>query len=341
MVKNNLQFLSNDIEKINKHINFSEMKNKSILITGATGLVGLYFLLSLKEIFEKYNIQITITHKNPIDGYLNNFIDFTKINCVSIDLTDVNEINEKLGEYDYIIHSAGYGQPVKFLDNQIKTLELNTTTTLQLIRKLKNSGKFLFMSSSEVYSGLDQNQCETNIGSTNTNHQRACYIEGKRGGETICNIYRNNGIDSKSIRLSLTYGPSIKHNDGRMMSNFIQKAINDNKIEMLDSGDTIRNYLYVTDAIIMCWNILFNGNHNVYNVGGEDVCSVYDIAKKIGDLFNVDVVKPINNENRLVGSPKFVNVEMDRYYNEFNRFQLENISNGLKNIIDWYNYIKK
>jgi nucleoside-diphosphate-sugar epimerase len=338
-MKNNCDFLNKDVEKILYHIDFSEMRNKKILVTGGTGLVGLYFLLSLKNIFEEYNINITVIHKNPIESYLYDFIDFNKITCVNIDLTIINEINDKLSKYDYIIHAAGYGQPVKFLENQIKTLELNSITTLELIKKLNPGGKFLFMSSSEVYSGLDYEQSETEIGTTTPNHSRACYIEGKRCGETICNIYRKNGVDAKSIRLSLTYGPSIKVTDDRMMSNFIKKSVSNNKIEMLDSGDTVRSYIYVTDAIIMCWNILFKGKFNVYNVGGTEVYSVYDIAQKIGEIFNIEVIRPVNDDQRLTGSPKFVNVKLDQYFSEFNKFPFETISDGLNNIIHWYKKI--
>ena len=83
-MKNKFTFLEEDIQKINSEINFSEMKNKSILITGATGLIGTYLLLSLNNIIDNLNISITIIHNSPIDEVFKEIINFEKINCIKI-----------------------------------------------------------------------------------------------------------------------------------------------------------------------------------------------------------------------------------------------------------------
>lgn len=332
MAKNN--FLQYDAKKINSNIDFKEMKNKSILITGASGLVGLYFLLSLKRISVKYNIKITIVHKSDISSHFDCFADLKKIKCIQADITDINFLEKELDTYDYIIHAAGYGQPGKFLEDKIKTIELNTVSTNFLIKKLNSGGKFLFISSSEVYSGLLNKQVETNVGPTNPSHIRACYIEGKKCGETICNIYRENGVDVKIARLSLTYGPGTKKGDKRMMANFIDKAINNKKIEMLDSGDSIRTLLYISDAIIMMWNVLFNGKEVLYNIGGEKKISTYEIAKKIGKNLSVPVIRP-KSSKKLNGSPDFVKINVSKYHKEFGKFKLEPIDVGIDNTIKW------
>lgn len=341
MAKNNIKFLQNDAQKINKSIDFKEMKNKNILITGASGLVGLYLLLSLSKIFIKYNIKITIIHKSDIDSAMNCFIDSQKIKCIQADITNIDRLEWELSNcnYDYIIHAAGYGQPGRFLEDKIKTIELNTVSTNFLIKKLNKDGKFLFLSSSEVYSGLKSKQVETVVGPTSPNHQRACYIEGKKCGETICNIYRENGLDIKIARLSLTYGPGTKNGDRRMMANFIDKAIG-GKIEMLDAGDSIRTLLYISDAVIMMWNILLNGSEALYNVGGEKTISTYGIAKEIGKNLSVPVVRPVKIK-KLKGSPDFVKVNMSRYYKEFGKFQLESLASGIDNTIKWQKNIYK
>jgi len=334
MEKNNIKFLDSDAAKIHKHINFKEMKNKSILITGATGLVGLYFLLSLKKVYVKYNISITIIHNSKIDSILNNFFDFSKIKCIQADITDIDFLNDELSFYDYIIHSAGYGQPGKFLENKIKTIELNTTTTNFLIKCLTTNGKFLFISSSEVYSGLSSNQVETNVGTTNPSHNRACYIEGKICGETICNIHRESGRNIKVARLSLTYGPGTRSGDKRMLSNFIEKALVEKKIELIDSGDSTRTLLYVADSIIMMWNILFNSTDILYNVGGESTTKIYGLAKKVGANLDVKVIRPASDK-KLKGSPEFVKINNSKYYKEFGKFQLESLESGIDKTIKW------
>lgn len=337
-MKNKFYFLDEDEKKIHENVNFSEMENKSILITGATGLIGLYLLLSLKNIYISYNIKITIIYKSKIDDLFKCFIDFDKIECIEEDITNILSLEGILKKYDYIIHSAGYGQPNRFLENELKTIELNTVSTLFLFKKLNPNGKFLFVSSSEVYSGIDNNQTENVVGRTTPEHNRACYIEGKKCGETICNIYRKSGIDAKSVRLSLTYGPGTKIDDKRMLTNFIEKALFDKQIKLLDNGTSIRTYIYVADAIIMFWQILFNGKQNVYNVGGIEPKSSLTIAKNIARLMGVEVIKP-HTQNTLVGSPKSVKISLKRYKDEFYFFNFEKLQNGLMKTIDWHKII--
>jgi UDP-glucuronate decarboxylase len=174
-----------DIKKIN--LDLSKMKDKSVLITGASGLIGIYLLAYIKSQQEKYNITIYTWTKN----FPNKIFESLFEDCASIvgDIT-VKELYKNIPKIDYIIHCAGYGQPSVFLADeisQIKTIQINTIVTLWLLEKLKKNGTFIFMSSSEVYDGLDERKItEEQIGITNTNHPRACYIESKKCGETIC-----------------------------------------------------------------------------------------------------------------------------------------------------------
>ena len=94
-------------------------------------------------------------------------------------------------KFDVVIHSAGYGQPDKFMANPMLTLSLNTLVTEQLLRLVNQNGKFLFVSSSEIYSGLSNPPFkESQSGTTNTNHPRAPYIEAKRTGEAMVAVAR-------------------------------------------------------------------------------------------------------------------------------------------------------
>ena len=148
------------------------------------------------------------------------------------------------------------------------------------------------------------------------------------------------GVDAKSIRLSLTYGPGIKKDDKRMLSNFIQKSITNKELKLLDHGLSTRTYLYVADAIIMMWNIMFKGQKNTYNVGGNKSKTIISVAKKVAKIIGVNVVLP-DNECTLDGSPKSVKIDMSRYNNEFGDFQKTSIDVGLKNTINWYKVISE
>jgi nucleoside-diphosphate-sugar epimerase len=254
--------------------------------------------------------------------------------CVIIkgDITD-ESMFKNLPDFDAIIHSAGYGQPGKFLINEITTIKLNTTSTIWLIEKLKKDGKFLFLSTSEIYSGNDKfGLTETDFGTTTPSHVRASYIEGKRCGEAICQSFIKSGVDIKIARLSLAYGPGTKINDSRVINNIIEKSLFNNNIELYDDGSSIRTYCYVTDAIEMFFNILLYGKQNLYNVGGFSKVSIYELAKKVGDIMNKDVILGKNN---LSGSPKVVNMSIDRYISEFNKNDFKTIDYGLNKTIEW------
>ena len=333
-----LNIINSDIESLS-NIDLSKFSNKSVLITGASGLIGLYLLSIIRTKMYEFNIKIYTWNKNNIESIFEPF--FTGCETIISDITDVN-CYKSLPKFDFIIHAAGYGQPGKFMNNKIKTIEINTISTKLLLDHLNYNGTFLFVSTSELYSGIETLEVtEDMIGTTNTIHPRSCYIEGKRTGETICNIYRENGVDVKIVRLSLAYGPGTRAGDARVLNSLIEKSIKNNSIYLMDSGSAIRTYCYITDVIEMFLNILLNGNEFIYNVGGISKLSILDMAHKIGEYSNTVVNVP-ELDTQLLGSPKTVNISIDRYINEFNKSDFVSFDDGLKNTIEWQKklYIK-
>lgn len=311
------------------------MKNR-ILITGASGLIGVGFIDSLSS---KNDVEIWAWVKNDIPEYLKDT--FKKCHhVIQKDITEKNSFDD-LPEFDIIIHSSGYAQPEKFLSDKIRTIEINTMSTIWLIEKLKKyTGKFLFISSSEVYNGIDKYMIkETDIGNSNTDHPRSCYINSKKCGESICYSYIENGYDIKIARLGLTYGPYVKKGDKRVMNTLIEEAMFEDAIYLLDGGDAVRTFCFVTDAIEMMWNILLNGREIVYNVGGVERTSILELAKKIGKYFDKEIIIPLD-DNSLAGSPKIVNIDISKYVGEFGPKNFISLDNGLNKTIDWLKYIQ-
>jgi UDP-glucuronate decarboxylase len=312
-------------------IDFTVLKDKTILITGASGLIGLHLLSSIKQKQKELNITIYTWNKTPnpmLSGIFND------CNTIYSDITEVNDLNF-LPNFDYIIHSSGYGQPSKFLDNKIKTIEINTSVTLRLLNKLKPNGTFLFISSSEVYNGLfEYDITEDRIGMTNPTHPRSPYIEGKRCGETICNIFRETGKEIKIVRLGITYGPGTQKGDTRVINSLIDKGLNNDKIELLDDGSSLRSFCYITDAIEMIWNIIFNGKDFIYNVASSNTMSILELANVIGGHLNKEIKTPEIN-NGLLGNPILVNLSIDKYTKEFGKDTFVSIEDGIKHTINW------
>ena len=335
------KIILDDTKTLVKENSCKYFKNKKILILGYSGIVGQYFVgLFLNLLNTKYSPKsITLTSKNKTPSYLSFLKKIKKIKIIQKDISK-NKL-KAFKNYDCIIFSAGYGQPSKFLDNPLETIDLNTTILSNFIRKLNPKGKFLYMSSSEVYNkNLNKNLTENDIGTTNTDDPRASYIEAKKCGEVIVNTYKKfYNIDGKAIRLCLAYGPGSKKNDGRVLYQFINRSIKNKKLEVQDSGLAKRKYIYILDAIKMMLNIIVFGKETTYNIAGQEGVTIKSLAKKITDIFNIKL--QIKNNDALPGSPADISLSIKRYIDEFGKINLTKIDDGLKKTIEWHKLLLK
>lgn len=322
--------IAKDAGQIVDRVDLRQLKGKTVMIAGASGLIGTYFLACLKQI--KTVKVVAIIQSRP-KAYWSELADFKGVKVIRGDLTSLS-FCQSLPQADIIIHAAGYGQPGRFLAEPVKTLKLNTLTTFLLFDKLKPKGKFLFISSSEIYSGLTgSNYRETQIGRTNTDHPRACYIEAKRTGEAICQAYRTKGVEAKICRLSLAYGPGTRQNDRRVLNQLIAKGLK-GKIQLLDEGKAMRTYGYVADSVEIMWQILLKGRETIYNVGGESRISIVGLAKKIGKYLDAAVMIPGKTEGT-IGAPDDVKMNLDKIKKEFSKTKFVSLDEGLKRTINW------
>lgn len=338
-----LDIIIDDCQNIANKIIDTKLANKKILITGATGLIGLHLVKSIISI--KQNNKLVCIFNSEIDPKIRPLFNDNNVSCIPYDLTELHwkYLNEFVTEFDIIIHAAGYGQPNRFTTNKIKTISLNTEITRRLFDHLKPGGTFLFCSTSEIYSGLEKNNIsEDDIGVTQPDHPRSCYIEGKRCGEAICHAikdqYPDNHYNIKIARISLAYGPGTRANDARVLNNIIQKAIQNNKIELLDNGSAIRTYGYITDITEMLLNIMLHGKYITYNIAGQSQLSILELATKVASLTNSPLIVP-ESTNGLIGNPKNVNLCLDRYTTEFNKSDFIDIDTGLKKTIEWQRFL--
>ncbi|MBN8555185.1 MAG: NAD-dependent epimerase/dehydratase family protein [Deltaproteobacteria bacterium] len=324
-----------DAAEICNKVSLSKLKDKTVIVTGASGVLGSYFVACLRHLqkTEPSNLRVyALTYSTPL-SYLKELCDFEGAHILQLDLTDPLAVAQ-LPNADLIIHAAGYGQPQKFLEDQARTIYLNTAATFSLFQKMNPTGQFLFISTSEVYSGLEVNAYrEEHIGTTNTDHPRACYIEAKRSGEAICYAYKQKGIDVKIARVALAYGPGVKLGDKRALHSFVEKGIK-GKIELLDEGLAKRTYCYVTDAMEIFWNILFHGTHTLYNVGGASRTTIRELAKKIGKMTSAEVIFPAKNRE-LKSAPPDVFLDISRATKEFGKRDFVSLEKGLEKTIAW------
>lgn len=325
-----------DASLVARKLDYDRLKHRSVLITGASGLIGTHLLASVSYLRSEAGLPVKVygvVNSEP-EQYFTDIAELGVAEILKGDLTDIGFVRS-LPESDLIIHAAGYGQPGKFLQDPARTIALNTSALLELLKKVAPGGGFLFLSTSEVYTGAPSPPYrETDIGSTNTDHPRACYIEAKRCGETICFAYRQKGVEAKSARVALAYGPGTRAGDRRVINEFIHRGI-EGEISLLDHGQARRTYCYVADAVEILWDILLTGSDAVYNVGGLSRVTIRELAQKIGDYLNASVSFPSDVPEGLAGAPEDVSLDMTKAEREFGKSEYVALEQGLRKTIEW------
>lgn len=310
-------------------------KNRKVLVTGASGLIGSY-LLAYFAYLNQEGCRVDVyaqTLSRPPD-HVRELLLLGGVAHLSADLSDSSVI-QNLPEFDCIIHAAGYAQPMLFMANPAVTLTVNVTATLELLKRLKSGGSFLFVSSAEVYCGLSPGPFrEDVIGTSTPYHPRAAYIEGKRCGETVCAAFRSQGVRSISVRLGDVYGPGTRIGDKRALNTFIGTALLNREIRLLDQGQALRTYCYVADAIESMLAILISGKEIVYNVGGHSVISIADLARQIGEVSGASVLFP-EYDRQVSGAPEVLQLDLSRLDSEFGKPEYIGLAEGLRRTIAW------
>jgi UDP-glucuronate decarboxylase len=331
------QIIEQDVSNILSKISWGKFKDKSILITGANGLIGTYIISTLYSASEKHNLNLKITG-------ISKSVPNCSIQEIMQRFSDFHFLQENLaesftfdGEVDYAIHAATYSPPAKFLENKFETIALNTIVTEKLLHLCrKNRAAMLFVSSSEVYGQAQVIPTpETYNGNCPTTQARSVYSESKRLGETICTAFRDEGVEVRIARVSATYGPGITIRDKRVMGNFIYGGLGRNHIGLVDSGKQERTWLYISDCVAMLLNILLHGKHFVYNIGGYETVSILELARMISEITGSTYSIPEHSAHALMTAPDIVKLDISRVSEEFQINEFVSLKEGLKRTINW------
>lgn len=318
-------------------VDVARLQGRHVLITGASGAVGIHLVAALRALAEAgADVFLTaVVHTDPPPPLASVFQHpFCRI--VRADLSEPSS-RKHLPAADLVVHCAGYGQPGRFLESPLKTIRINTDATCDLLARILPGGRFLFVSSTEVYSGLPAGMCyqEEQIGSTGPHHPRACYIEGKRCGEAACYAAFQSGYAAMSVRLAQTYGPGAKRGDRRALYSFIDQALIRKAITLLDSGDAVRTYCYAADAARMMLTVLLQGTQPVYNISGKTPITIRAVAEKVAGILQVPVSLPSDSRSS-AGASDCVMVDMGRYEQEFGAPSYLDFETGLRRTADWH-----
>lgn len=313
----------------------AKMSGSRILLTGATGLIGLNVLALLLEIQRQSGIKLDLitTSNSPLPPFLSGTQLSKKHKIVNL----ASRLDfSGLGKFDFIIHAGGSAQPIDFMLRKNETYNINSYATKELLEMLNATGNFVFMSSTELYSGLQKDLfAETDIGSSSPMHPRACYIEGKRAGEMFVNWKIDEGFKASSIRLSYTYGPGTKPNDLRVINDLIKNAITTGETKLRDSGLAVRSNLFSIDAAHMILQILLSPNRPIYNVASTNTCTIKDIAKEVAMIGDVPFREHTSTEQINLAAQDHVAIDMSAYFEDFPSFENSSLRDGLAITYNW------
>ena len=283
----NNRIVQSDMKEIvESEIDFSCLKDKTVLITGANGMLASYYMYVLMYLndYRKMNIKIYALVRNV--QKLEKITAFSKrkdIRPVKKDVCEKIDIEDKI---DYIIHMASSANPKTIIKDPIGIIKANVDGTFNILELAKkNSSRVIFTSTREIYGEMPSSIneiMEEDMGVLNHLTLRSCYPESKRMAENILVSYGYQyNVDYQIARIAHVYGPGmIIDGDGRIMSDLIEAIVNKKDIVLKSTGEAKRSFCYITDAIKALYLITLDKNRNqVYNVANEtETISIKDLA---------------------------------------------------------------
>ncbi len=259
------------------------MSKKRILITGGGGFIGSNLCEVLVKDTKNYVICLdnfyTSSKKNIENLLQKDNFEFIEHNVIEpIDLENIDEI----------YHLASPASPKQYQKDPVFTFRTNIWGSYNLLKLArKNNAKILLASTSEIYGDpLVHPQVEGYWGNVNTIGLRSNYDEGKRGSETLfMDYHRQYGVDVKIIRIFNTYGPKMEKDDGRVVSNFINQALNNEDITIYGNGSQTRSFQYVSDLIAGMIKMMDSKSFTgPVNIGNPVERTILDFARSVLNL---------------------------------------------------------
>ena len=250
---------------------------KNILITGGAGFIGSHLCERLLNEGNKIICLDNLFTGN--ENNISNLIDNPYFEFVNHDITKPYYREE----IDQIYNLACPASPIHYQINPIKTIKTCTIGVINILGLAKNNNaKILQASTSEVYGDPDVHpQTEKYNGNVTPIGYRSCYDEGKRCAETLfMDYYREHNLKIKIVRIFNTYGPNMAINDGRVVSNFINQALNQEEVKINGNGNQTRSFQYINDLIDGMIKMMNSENNFIgpVNLGNPNEISINELA---------------------------------------------------------------
>ena len=253
-----------------------------ILITGGAGFIGSHlcdrFLAEGHQVIAMDNLSTStidnIAHLAGRDGF----------SFIKHDVTSYIYVE---GHLDAILHLASLPSPVDYLERPIPTLKVGALGTHKALGlALAKGASFLLTSTSEVYGDPQEHpQREDYWGHVNPVGPRGVYDESKRFAEAMTMAYhRYHGVDTRIARIFNTYGPRMRSDDGRVVSNFVTQALRGEPLTIYDDGSRTRSFCYVSDMVDGLYRLLLSDEVYPVNLGNPNEMTILEFAHKVLEI---------------------------------------------------------
>lgn len=317
--------LENDINELVQEVQyFAPFEKSSVLVTGATGLIGSVFIKSLCKYNDEHNSNIRIYACCRSSEKFNSVFSDKERALISPLFDDIRNISIKEIDLDYIVHGASFTDSKSFVEKPVDTIDIAISGTKNLLKQCRNKQLkgFVYLSSLEVYGSFPDSEgiksiSENDSGYIDTMSVRSSYSESKRMVETLCAAYHSQyDVPVKIARLCQTFGAGVRYNDNRVFAQFARSVIEKKNIVLRTKGETVRNYCYTTDAVSGILTVLAEGNSGeAYNIANEETTiSIADMAKLVCTLYpesNVKVQFDLAEDVSKLGYNPVVKIQLD------------------------------
>lgn len=275
------------------------LKDKRVLVTGATGLIGSYLIDALLLLNAEAGANVTLYAAGRSeagvrarfgargDSPLFHYVPYDAACPVRFDF-----------EADYVIHAATSAHPLAYATDPVGIMRANLFGAAHLLDYLRSqgSGRFVLLSTGETYGEnptFPEGFTEADHGWVDTMLPRSCYPESKRAAETLCAAYAAQyGVQAVVARLCHVYGPTFTPSNSRADAQFIRKALAGEDIVMKSTGSQVRSFCYAADAVSALLTLLVRGETGAaYNVANRNsIASIREYAETLADIAGVKVV---------------------------------------------------
>lgn len=256
-----------------------------LLVTGAAGFLGSH----LAELLLSAGHSV-IGVDSLVTGTQDNIRELAKYASFSFVKRDVRDELEADGPLDGVFHLASRASPQDYLDEPVETLETGSLGTSNALALASSKGaRFLLASTSEVYGDPEVHpQTEDYQGAVNPVGVRGCYDEAKRYAEALTMAwYRTGRVETRIARIFNMYGPRLRPNDGRVVSNFISQALGGEPMTVFGSGSQTRSLCYVSDGVEGIYRLFESDYPGPVNIGNPAEMTVREIARTIAGAVGV------------------------------------------------------